>query len=81
MSNVVTLDVREVPPYDRHSRIFDTWHELPVGDEILLINDHEPRPLHYQFLAEYEGEFEYSAEEKGEHWWEARIKRIAEAKQ
>jgi len=51
-----------------------------VGDEIVLTNDHEPRPLYYQFQAEYEGEFEHSAAERDEHWWEARIKRIAEPK-
>lgn len=80
MGNTVELDVREIPPYERHGRIFDTWHALPVGDEIVLTNDHEPRPLFYQFQAEYPGEFEYSAEERGEHWWEAHIKRIAAPK-
>jgi uncharacterized protein (DUF2249 family) len=80
MGNVIDLDVREVLPFERHERIFDAWHALPVGDEILLTNDHEPRPLFYQFQAEYPGEFEYSVEQRGERWWEARIKRIAEPK-
>lgn len=77
MGNTVELDVREIMPFERHAKIFDLWHTLPVGDEILLINDHDPRPLHYQFLAEYTDEFEWKSEERGPQWWEARIRRIA----
>jgi len=77
----IELDVREIMPFERHEKIFALWHSLPVGDEILLTNDHDPRPLHYQFMAEYDGEFEWSSEERGPHWWEAHIARIAPPKE
>lgn len=80
MARVVELDVREIPPYERHEKILGEWHGLDVGDEIVLTNDHEPKPLRYQFEAEYPGEFEWSSQERGERWWEARIKRIAPAR-
>jgi len=75
----VTLDVRQMPPWERHPKIFEAIDSLGVGDTLKLINDHEPRPLHYQILAERPGEFEYTAREEGLHEWVARITRVAAA--
>ncbi len=73
----VTLDVRPMPPWDRHPKIFEIFDSLPPGDTLLLINDHDPRPLHYQFMMEREGQFEWKSEEKGPQHWEATIKKVA----
>ena len=43
-----------------------------------LVNDHDPRPLHYEFMMEREGEFEWTSEERGPREWVASIKRIGE---
>lgn len=77
MPDKVTLDVREMPPWERHPKIFDTFDNLEQGGEILLINDHDPRPLHYQFMMEREGTFEWSSEEKGPQEWMATIRKVA----
>ncbi len=66
---VTILDVREMAPKDRHSRIFDTFTALGPGDSFILINDHEPRPLLYQFQAEHDGEFEWWPLEQGPRAW------------
>ncbi|MBI4319494.1 MAG: DUF2249 domain-containing protein [Chloroflexi bacterium] len=73
----ITLDVREMPPWERHPKIFDTFDSLGVGDAIRLVNDHDPRPLHYQFLAERAGQFEWESHEVGPREWVATIKRVA----
>ncbi|MHB0867187.1 MAG: DUF2249 domain-containing protein [Thermoleophilia bacterium] len=70
------LDVRERPPWERHPLIFSTFDELEQGHWIRLVNDHDPRPLHYQFLHEREGQFEWSSEEKGPREWVALIKKL-----
>lgn len=77
---IVTLDVRNLEPWQRHPKIFETFEKLNVGDILKLVNDHNPKPLHYEFLAERKGEFEWSAEEKGEREWIAMIKKITEPK-
>ena len=41
-----------------------------------LINDHDPRPLHYQMLAENEGEFEWEYLEEGPEVWRVSIKNL-----
>lgn len=49
-----TLDVRDVPPAERHPAIHDAFAELESGDTLTLINDHEPTPLFYEMRAEVE---------------------------
>lgn len=80
MPATVTLDVREMPPFVRHPKIFEVWESLPVGDTLELINDHDPRPLHYQFMIEREGEFEWESHENSPMEWVARIRKIAQPK-
>lgn len=78
---VVRLDVRQMPPWERHPKIFEVWESLEVGDTIQLVNDHNPKPLHYEFIMEREGQFDWRSEEKGPQEWVAWIKRVAPAKE
>ena len=55
-----TLDVRSEPPARRHSLIFDTYGTLDAGSGFELVNDHDPKPLRYQFEAEHAGAPEIS---------------------
>lgn len=48
------LDVREIPPNERHEQIHDTFAELAAGETLTIINDHEPKPLYYEMAAEVE---------------------------
>ena len=49
-----TLDVRDVPPAERHPKIHDAFADLESGESLTLINDHEPKPLFYEMRAEVE---------------------------
>jgi len=49
-----TLDLRDVPPSDRHPMIHDTFAALDSGETLRIVNDHEPKPLFYEFQAEVE---------------------------
>jgi uncharacterized protein (DUF2249 family) len=69
------LDVRSEPPARRHELIFDTWQGLSAGQGFTLINDHDPKPLYYQFAAEHEGEFSWDYVEQGPEVWRVRIGR------
>jgi uncharacterized protein (DUF2249 family) len=46
------LDLREVPPNERHPKIHDAFSDLESGETLTIVNDHEPRPLFYEFRAE-----------------------------
>ena len=71
------LDVRSVPPARRHQLIFDTYERLAPGGGFILINDHDPKPLRYQFEAEHAGEFSWDYLEQGPETWRVRIGRPA----
>jgi uncharacterized protein (DUF2249 family) len=62
------LDVREIPPPKRHSKIHDAFAELDSGEVLEIVNDHEPKPLFYEMQAEVEA-FDadnYEAEREGD---------------
>jgi len=59
------FDVRPIPCSIKHGLILRTWHELPVGDHFVLLNDHDPVPLRYQFEAEFPGAFTWDHLERG----------------
>ncbi len=71
------LDVRTEEPKRRHELIFETFTDLPVGQAYVLVNDHDPKPLRYQFEAENAGEFSWQYLEQGPLVWRVRIGRIA----
>lgn len=70
-----TLDVRDMAPRERHPKIFDTFKALKQGEHFVLVNDHEPKPLLYQFQAEYEGQFEWWPLEQGPQVWRVAVAR------
>jgi uncharacterized protein (DUF2249 family) len=71
------IDVRQIMPRMRHSLIFSTFEQLDPGESFLLVNDHDPRPLFYQFNVQYPGEFGWSYEQEGPELWRVRINRAA----
>lgn len=71
------LDVRQEIPARRHDLIFQTYADLAAGDGFVLVNDHDPKPLYYQFAAEHENEFEWDYLEQGPQVWRVRIGRPA----
>jgi uncharacterized protein (DUF2249 family) len=72
------LDVRDEPPARRHELIFDTYDGLQPGEAFVLVNDHDPKPLWYQFEAEHKGAYSWDYLEQGPEAWRVRIGRPAE---
>lgn len=72
-----TLDVRDIYPMLRHRQIFETFDGLKAGEAFILINDHDPKPLYYQFLHERADQFSWDYLEEGPVDWRVRIGRVA----
>ena len=72
-SNVQELDVRVLPHGQRHEVIFSTYDHLIPGDGFVIVNDHDPKPLHYQFEAQHAGEFTWDYLEFGPKTWRVRL--------
>ncbi len=71
----VELDVRVIPPRDKHPAIFRAFDGLESGQALVILNDHDPRPLRYQFAAERPEAFDWEYEAEGPELWRVKISR------
>jgi uncharacterized protein (DUF2249 family) len=69
------LDVRVIPPRDKHPAIFRTFDGLASGQAMVIVNDHDPRRLRAQFAAERPNAFDWTYEVEGPEVWRVRISR------
>ncbi len=67
------LDVRDIPPVQRHTFILEEFDKLNPSDSFILVNDHDPKPLYYQFQAEKEGKFDWEYISSGPTIWSIKI--------
>jgi uncharacterized protein (DUF2249 family) len=70
------MDVRPIPCSIKHGLIIKTWIELPVGEHFILLNDHDPVPLYYQFAAQWPGAFEWKHLVKGPDEFRVKITKL-----
>lgn len=71
------IDVRTIPPAQRHPLIFAKFDALTVGSSVRLVNDHDPIPLNRQFESLRPGQFSWDYIERGPALFQVRIRRIA----
>ncbi len=75
-TNMNTIDVRPIIPREKHPAIFSMFNSLQPGEAMLLINDHDPKPLYYQMEAENQGQFKWKYVEQGPEVWKVNIKKV-----
>jgi len=73
------LDLRTIPPRERHPLIFGRFDGLANGQALQLVNDHNPQPLRYQFDDRASGQFKWATLGAGPDVWRIQISRIADA--
>ncbi len=73
------FDVRPIPCRQKHKMIFERWAALPVGQHFVLINDHDPVPLYYQFAVQFPGQFTWEYLVAGPDEYQVKIARVASA--
>ncbi|HYG33976.1 MAG TPA: DUF2249 domain-containing protein [Clostridia bacterium] len=71
------MDVRPIPCSIKHGMILQAWYNLGLGDYFILLNDHDPVPLRYQFQAEFPGAFAWDYEARGPMEYRVRITKLA----
>ncbi len=70
------LDVRTIPMWERHPLIFGRLDALRPGESLVLVNDHEPRPLRLELERTRPGRFAWSAVTTANDVWEVTIARV-----
>lgn len=71
----VEIDVRTLPHGQRHEIIFAGLQHLEPGKSLVIVNDHDPRPLRYQTDSLWPGKFSWSYLEAGPVVWRVAITR------
>ena len=68
------VDVRDVAPKYRFDKIMGTYTELPAGDTMELLVDHDPTCMYYTLKAEYGDDFfTFQYLEEGPETWRVHI--------
>jgi uncharacterized protein (DUF2249 family) len=73
--NSQELDVRALIPIKRHEKLLKLFKDLSAGESFVFINDHDPKPLYYEFRSIF-GDvvgWEYLQHDPGE--WKVRVTR------
>lgn len=75
-TDAATFDVRRIPCRTKHAQIFQRWTDLAVGQFFILVNDHDPVPLYYQFAGQFPGAFDWEYLEEGPTVFQVKITRL-----
>ncbi|MDB5263516.1 MAG: hemerythrin [Adhaeribacter sp.] len=76
METIEFLDVTVIEPRLKHPTIFKKFDSLAAGKELVLYNDHDPKPLYYQLLGERGNIFKWEYLLQGPENWEVRITKL-----
>jgi regulator of cell morphogenesis and NO signaling len=79
METINFMNVTALEPRLKHPRIFEEFDGLTPGAAFIINNDHDPKPLYYQLLAERGQTFIWEYLENGPEVWQVKItKRLTE---
>ena len=73
METINILNVTALEPRLKHPRIFEEFDSLTPGDAFIINNDHDPKPLYYQMLAERGQTFRWEYLGNGPEVWKVKI--------
>lgn len=87
MSTEIILDAAEIteinvtllPPKLKHPTIFEEFDLIGPGQAFRILNDHDPKPLYYQLVAERGNIFTWTYLEKGPVWWRVELRKLEES--
>lgn len=68
-----TIFVPAIEPRLKHPTIFNKFDELPETGVLIIENDHDPKPLYYQLIAERGPIFKWEYLENGPEIWKVRL--------
>lgn len=66
---MIELDVRVIPPPQKHATIHEKLKQLAPGEALRITNDHDPRPLRYELEHDQPGSFAFDYVESGPEKW------------
>jgi uncharacterized protein (DUF2249 family) len=71
-----TVNATEYPPHLKHKVIFETFNNLKPSEVMLLVNDHDPMPLRFQFESMHTGKYTWEYLEQGPLTFQVKIGKL-----
>ncbi len=71
-----TVVATEYPPQLKHKVIFETFDGLKPEEAMLLVNDHDPKPLRFQFESMHAGSYTWEYLEQGPEIFRVKIGKL-----
>src|SRR5690625_3405607 len=73
------IDVRTLIPIQRHELLLKKFRDLPVGEQFVFINDHDPKPLYYEFRSIFGDVVGWDYLKRDPDEWKVRVTRTEAA--
>ena len=64
-ATLAEIDVRTIAPYERHAQLFARFDALQTGEAFVIVNDHNPVPLHMQLEGRAPGQVAWTYLQQG----------------
>lgn len=80
MNDIKELDVRSLIPIKRHEKLLKLFKNLPAGDSFVFINDHDPKPLYYEFRSIYGDVVGWEYLQRDPEEWKVKVTRTEPSK-
>jgi uncharacterized protein (DUF2249 family) len=78
-TEIQELDVRPLIPIKRHEKLLKLFKDLPAGESFVFINDHDPKPLYYEFRSIFGDVVGWEYLQRDPEEWKVRVTRTAES--
>ena len=72
--------MRTIAPYERHAQLFARFDALQTGEAFVIVNDHNPVPLHMQLEGRAPGQVAWTYLQQGPDLWRVQIGKQAASK-
>lgn len=72
----IIIDVQKISPSARHGLIFDNFDSLSEGESLIIVNDHDPKPLLRQFENTRPDQYKSEYLQSGPEVWKVKITRM-----
>lgn len=71
------LDMRGIRKPDKHPTVFAAYASLPVGEALVVVNDHDPQHLHEDFESDHAGSYDWEYLRREIRDWHVKITKLA----
>lgn len=78
-TTIEELDVRTLIPIKRHEKLLKLFNDLPSGESFVFINDHDPKPLYYEFRSIFGDVVGWEYLKRDPEEWKVRVTRTADS--